>query len=473
MKRLSIRFKITFWFTMALLLVVLFAYFITFSVSNRILQKTIRDSLIETVEHNVDEIEFYQSIDNVDFSNDVDHFLGYGDGYLEIDDDFLDAVNDVYTALYHTDGTLLYGENPIASKASDLKFIDSQVQHTTIDGTVYYLFDRKLTADGLDGLWLRGVVSEEQGASQMSDIMRLSMILLPILVAAASLGGYLLARRMLRPIQKISDTARQIGKENDLKKRIELGSGNDELHQLADSFNDMFDKLDRSFEAERQFTSDASHELRTPMAVIAAQCELSLAESRSPEEYEEALRVIQRQSRKMSRLINDMLDFTRLEVSADRYVMEPIDLTELVVFVCADMALIREKGITLQCDAENGILFCGNRELLTRLLTNLVSNAYRYGKENGHIWVRLRKENRKIQLAVQDDGIGIAEEEQHKIFRRFYQADNSRSDTGMGLGLSMAQEIAHFHGGEITVESDLGRGSTFTVCFISESESLG
>ena len=473
MKRLSIRFKITFWFTMALILVVLFAYFITFSAGNRILQKTIRDSLIETVEHNVDEIEFYQSLVDVDFNNDVDCFLEYGNGYLEIDDDFLDAVNDVYTALYHTDGTLLYGENPIAGKASGLKFIDSQVQHTTIDGTVYYLFDRKLTADGLDGLWLRGVVSEAQGASQMSDIMRLSIILLPILVGSASLGGYLLARRMLRPIQKISDTARQIGKENDLKKRIELGSGNDELHQLADSFNDMFDKLDRSFEAERQFTSDASHELRTPIAVIAAQCELSLAESRSPEEYEEALRVIQNQSRKMSRLINDMLDFTRLEVSTDRYVMEPIDFTELVSFVCADMALIREKGITLQCEAEEGILFCGNRELLTRLLTNLISNAYRYGKENGHIWVRLRKENSKIRLAVQDDGIGIAIEEQQKIFQRFYQADNSRSGPGIGLGLSMAQEIAHFHGGEITVESDLERGSTFTVCFMSESEPLG
>ena len=153
--------------------------------------------------------------------------------------------------------------------------------------------------------------------------------------------------------------------------------------------------------------------------------------------------------------------------------MEPIDFTELVSFVCADMALIREKGITLQCEAEEGILFCGNRELLTRLLTNLISNAYRYGKENGHIWVRLRKENSKIRLAVQDDGIGIAKEEQQKIFQRFYQADNSRSGPGIGLGLSMAQEIAHFHGGEITVESDLERGSTFTVCFMSESEPLG
>ena len=470
MKRLSIRFKITFWFTMALILVMLLTYFITFSVSNRIIQKTIRDSLIETVEHNVDEIKFYHSIEEMDLSGDVDHFLEYGNGYLEVDDDFLDAVNNVYTALYRADGAFLYGENPIAGEAEAYSFADSQVQQITIDGTLYYLFDRKLTADGLEGLWLRGVVSEEQGAAQMSDITRLSLILMPALVIAASIGGYLIARRMLRPIQKISDTARQIGKDNDLKKRIELGAGKDELHQLADSFNDMFDKLDRSFEAEHRFTSDASHELRTPVSVIAAQCELSLEKPRSPEEYEDALRTIQRQNRKMSRLIGDMLEFTRLEVSPDRYWKENFNFTGLVESVCTDMALIREKEITLQHEAEDMIEFCGNQELLTRLLTNLISNAYRYGKEQGHIWVHLQKANGEILLTVRDDGIGIAKEEQEKIFRRFYQTDSSRTNAGMGLGLSMAQEIARFHRGEITVESTPDVGSTFQVRFpVSES----
>lgn len=466
MKRLSIRFKITFWFTMALILIMLLTYVITFSVSNRIIQKTIRDSLIETVEHNVDEVEFYQSIEDMNLSSDVDHFLEYENGYLEVDDDFLDAVNDVYTALYRADGAFLYGENPIAGETEDYPFTDSQVQQTTVDGTIYYLFDRKLTAEGLEGLWLRGVVSEEQGAAQMSDIMRLSLILMPALVIAASIGGYLIARRMLRPIQKISDTARQIGQDNDLKKRIELGAGNDELHQLADSFNDMFEKLERSFEAERQFTSDASHELRTPVSVIAAQCEVSLEKPGSPEEYEEALRVIWRQSRKMSRLINDMLDFTRLEAGADRYKKEELNFTELVASVCTDMALIREKGITLRYDTRARIGFCGDRELLTRMLTNLISNAYRYGKENGRIWVCLKKENGEIDLTVQDDGIGIAKEEQQKIFGRFYQADASRAGAGMGLGLAMAQEIARFHGGNITVESTPGEGSVFKVSFM-------
>ncbi len=467
MKHLSIRFRITFWFTAALIVVVLFTYFVVFSVSNQIIQKTIRDNLIETVENNVDEVEFYSNIDDVDLNNDVDHFVGFQNGYLEVDDevddDFLDEVNEVYTALYSTDNKLIYGENPISRDVEDLKFVDSKIQNVVVGGTTYYVFDRKLTSKGIQGLWLRGIVSETQGSVQMSDISHVSLILLPILVLIASVGGYLIARRALTPIQRISETAKQIGQKNDLKRRIEIGDGNDEVHQLADSFNDMFEKLEKAFESERQFTSDASHELRTPMSVIAAQCEYSLEKRRSAEEYEEALKVIWRQSKKMSKLINDMLDFTRLEVHKERYPMECVNLTELVSSICSDMALIRDKNISLTCETQENIEADANRELFSRLLVNLISNAYRYGKEDGHIWVRLQRKNEMIRLEVEDDGIGIEKENQKKIFQRFYQTDASRSGSGMGLGLSMAYEIAKFHNGDIVVESEKDKGSIFTV----------
>lgn len=463
MKRLSICFKITLWFTSVLIIVASLTYLIVFSVSNRIIQKTIRDNLIEAVEHNVDEIEYYASIDELISSNDVDHYVEYGGGYLEVDDDFLDQVNNVYTALYREDVTLLYGENPISRDTSSIGFVDSAVQTLRSDGTLYYVFDRKLTAKGLSGLWLRGVVSETQGAEQMSSITRISLILLPLLVLAASLGGYFIAGRTLRPIQKISDTARQIGESSDLKKRIELGEGKDELHQLADSFNDMFRRIDELLETERRFTADASHELRTPMSVITAQCEYTLEKPRDADEYEEALQVIRRQGNKMSGLINDMLAFTRLESQSDRYIKETLDLTGLVTDLCSDMALIRENGIKLDFQAEESCKYYGCFELLSRLLTNLISNAYRYGRKNGHIFVCLKRTQKGFELSVSDDGVGIAAEEQQKIFRRFYQVNPSRSGTGSGLGLSMALEIARFHHGELKVESELGKGSVFTL----------
>lgn len=140
-------------------------------------------------------------------------------------------------------------------------------------------------------------------------------------------------------------------------------------------------------------------------------------------------------------------------------------MTELVQSVCFDMALIKEKGITLTCEADEGAVLYGNRQLLSRQLVNLINNAYRYGKEDGSVFVSLTRRGEHLELSVADDGIGIAEEKQDKIFRRFYQADNSHAGEGTGLGLSMVYEIARFHGSEVSVESELGKGSTFRIIF--------
>lgn len=464
MKNLSIRLKITLWFTIILVFTVFCTYVIVFSVNRQMIQKTVRDELIRTVEDNVDEVEYYKSIGNI-APHEVDYYMAFRDGYLEIDDDFLGRVNEVYTSLYNENTVLLYGENPISRQTADIEFADSRIQKLTVHSTLYYVYDRELTSQGLEGLWLRGIVSEDQGMAEMSAITRLLLLFLPAYVIVSVIGGYLFAKRILRPIQKISDSARQIGISGDLKKRIEIGEGKDELHQLAGSFNDMFERLEEAFDAERQFTSNVSHELRTPVSVIKAQCEIALEETRSVEEYEQALQTIRRQSRKMSKLINDMLDFSRLERKAESYVCELVDMSELVRSICFDMALIRDKNIILEYETEDDVAIRGNRQLLSRLLVNLISNAYRYGKENGRIFVSLKQEREKVRLTVSDDGIGIAPEEQPKIFRRFYQADNSHTGAGTGLGLSMVHEIVQFHGGTIYVDSEPGKGSRFTVDF--------
>lgn len=201
------------------------------------------------------------------------------------------------------------------------------------------------------------------------------------LLLITSVDGYFITRRMLLPIRDIARTANQIRDEGDLKARIDIGQGDDEFHQLADSFNAMFERLDHSFEAERRFTSDASHELRTPLSVILAQCELVLDQPKSIEEYQEALQVIWRQSSKMSHLTAEMMDFVRLETGAERYIKAELNLSELVSQVCSDMTLIREKGIHLTWSVQENLYFYGNQELLTRLLSNLINNAYRYGRE--------------------------------------------------------------------------------------------
>ena len=468
MKHLSIRSKITLWFAAALVIVVSLTYVCILSVSNQVLQKTIKDNLIETVENNMDEIEYYESMDAITEPNDVDYFIRYGDAFLEIDDDFLDSVNQVYTALYNSDLFMLYGENPVAKQCASLSLQNMTIQTVKAYGVRYYVFDRELTGEGLGGLWLRGVVSEKQGKEDLSTITMLSMVIMPVIVAVAIYGGSLIAKRALEPIQKISETVEHISRGNDLKKRIELDKGDDELHLLAEQFNSMFARLDDSFEKEKRFTSDVSHELRTPMSVIMAQCEYSMDENSSLDEYAESIQSIYSQGQKMTVLINQMLDIARLEMRPENYPKERVDLSALTDSICKDMALIKEKGIAISSHIDAGLFISGNPGLLARAISNLISNAYHYGKDNGHIDVSLKKVEEQVVLTVSDDGIGIAEENIPKIFDRFYREDSSRTQNGTGLGLSITKEIVQFHGGTIEVKSLLGIGSTFTVIFPSE-----
>lgn len=462
MKIRSISFKITLWFTLVLIIILTFTYFVILSISNKIIQKSIKDTLIETVQNNLDDFEYHSSIDKAT-TNGVDHLIHYGNGYLQISVNFLQHINGVYTGLYQEDFTLIYGEDPISIATKNLSFHDSIIQSIKIDDTLYYVFDKKIPLDRTNNLWLRGIISEKQGTAQIYSITKLSLITFPMIVFISSIIGYMMIKRMLNPIHKMSATAVQIGKEGDFKVRIGLEKGKDELHELANSFDNMLEKLEDAFLKEQQFTSDASHELRTPISVISAQCQLSLGEKRSIEEYQKDLQVIERQSKKMEKLINDMLDFTRLEMKSQKYIMEPVDLTQLVSSVCLDMSLIKEREISLTCKVDENISCIGNYELLSRAIINLISNAYRYGKEKGSIFVNLFVEEDQIKLTVQDDGIGIKQDEQDKIFHRFYQSDTSRTGEGNGLGLAMVYEIVKFHGGSIYVTSQLGKGSTFTI----------
>lgn len=464
MKRLSIRAKITLWFALAMVILAGLTLGSVWMISDNVVQKNIKDTLVETVSDNVDEVEYYSKREDADPDGDKDIYIQYKDGYLEIDDDYLDHMNGIYTTLYKKDYTLLYGENPIAQATGELAFSDNRLQTLRYKGTTYYIYDRLLKGEGTEDLWLRGIVSRNQGARWMDSIVILSMWLIPVLILLALAGGYFLAGRFLRPIQHMIQAASGIQQGQDLKKRIHLEKGQDELHQLADTFNGMMDRLEASFQAEKQFTSDMSHELRTPVTVILSQCELSLEEEAERQEYEHALRLIQRQGRKMSVIINDMLTMTRMEQRKDSIEMKELNFSDLCISVCSDLRLLREKEIELNWQIEECVMVTGNKELLQRLLINLITNAYRYGNTQGHIHVELKNNQEYVCLSVSDDGRGIAEEQLSHIWQRFYQADASRSNRGSGLGLAMVWEIAQLHHGRMEVESTLGQGSCFTFC---------
>ena len=336
-----------------------------------------------------------------------------------------------------------------------------------VDGEKYYVYCVKLEPEEMKGLVLQGFVNENAAETILSRMVELSLLVVPILVLVAIIGGYFLAGTFLRPIREMTITAESINDGVDLSRRIELSKGRDDLHQLAYSFNRMMDRLEQAFEGEKQFTSDVSHELRTPVSTILAQTELTLERDRTPEEYKEDLKLIQRQGEYMKHLVNGMLQYSRLERMETLPEEEEIDFSQLVEMVSEEQMLNSRKGIALSCQTEPDIKIRGNMEMLIRLLTNLISNAYRYGRENGNILVKLYKENGKICLSVKDDGIGMEKSEISRIFHRFYQADAARSshNYSLGLGLSMVAEIVRLHHAEIEVVSEKEKGSEFLIFF--------
>ena len=316
---------------------------------------------------------------------------------------------------------------------------------------------------GTDDIWIVGLLPEDSMANVTTSVVRLTCAGLAVIVFLAALGSCVIIGRSLRPLRRITESAREITDGSDLSRRIQLSPGRDEVHELADTFNDMMGRLERSFDAERQFTSDASHELRTPVTVILAECEMAEKMPEDTEAVQESVTEIHKQARKMSELIGKLLAYTRLEQGTRRIDREELDLSGLVEDVCEEQRTVAARNIKIECEASPDVLVNGDVALLISLVQNLVTNAVKYGKDGGHVWVKVYSEGSKACVSVRDDGIGIGKEDLACIWNRFYQADRSRSDEsrGIGLGLSLAQQIARLHGGRITASSRPGEGSEF------------
>ena len=467
MRKLSIRSRILLLFAGAMMIAMALTFLLVYIVSASVMKKTLSDYLMSAVDTNVDKLVFLTAEEaREEKARDTnDLFVDYKDGVLQIDDDFLEILNDVESALYTGEGDLLYGDNSLSREMAGEAFTVSRLYEKEILGARYVVYDRKFVGKKLNGLWIRGIVPLTRQEEQLAQITKSVLAFLPVMLLVVVLGSVLAAMGILGPVRRMEQTAAAIVDGEDLNRRIETGKNKDELYSLAVSFNAMFDRLQQSFARERQFTSDASHELRTPLAVIAAQTEYVTAKDRSNDEYREAFAVVGRQAKRMQRLISDMLDLSRIAQGQKRYPVAEADLSAIVTTVCEDMKRIAYNNIVITADVAENVQINGNPDLLERLLVNLLDNAYKYGRTDGHTHVVLAETDETVHLQVQDDGIGIPDQAKEKIFDRFYREEESRSGGGYGLGLSLVAEIVHFHGGEIHVESQKGAGSCFTVCF--------
>ncbi len=307
--------------------------------------------------------------------------------------------------------------------------------------------------------------SLEEVEEVLKTLLLILWITVPSALAVASLGGLFLANKALRPVDEITKTARMITSKS-LNQRIKLRKSKDEIGRLAETFNDMISRLGRSFKQIRQFTADASHELRTPLTILKGEIEVGLRRRRRPKEYKEILASNLEEVNHMSQIVDDLLFLSKADMGEVHLEKHRINLAKLVFEIHAQaqtIAMAKDIRVHISNDVDGVVI--GDRLKVRQLLLNLVDNGVKYTPEGGEMKISLEKDDGRFKLRVIDNGIGIAPEDQPHIFDRFFRVDRARSREagGSGLGLSICKWIVEAHGGQITVESDLGKGSIFTV----------
>jgi signal transduction histidine kinase len=304
-------------------------------------------------------------------------------------------------------------------------------------------------------------IKNQERRRTLSQLRRLTFTTLGALFLASLGIGYVVAGRVLRPIGQITGAARRIQATN-LSERIALEGPQDELKTLADTFDEMLERLDTSFTAQRQFVADASHELRNPLAVIRTNTDVALQDEAVPADVRSRLEAVRRATERMRRLVDDLLALARLELASGT--RSELDLATMVDEVSDELGpLARAHGLALEARVEPGLRVVADRDAVKRALANLLDNAFRHSPGEGTVRVAAERRDGWAVLSVADDGPGLSPVEQELVFERFWRSDASRSreSGGAGLGLAIVRRIAESHGGTVGVASESGAGSTF------------
>ena len=327
------------------------------------------------------------------------------------------------------------------------------------------VLDRRFSANGED-------FDVEVGApladiTHFLNLLRLLLwSLIPVVIALGCIGGAWLSGRALKPVEDVTNAALAISIEN-LSGRLPVPATGDEIASLAAVLNSMLARLEAAVTTLSQFAGDASHELRTPLAVIRTTAELALRRERTPEAYRAALREVASESERMTQLIEDLLALARSDAGAVDMPRAAVDVREILTEVREEMANLADaSGIRVTAELGDGpAIISGNRQGLHRLFMVLLDNALKYSRAGSDVILSVARKEGLISASVEDFGAGIGEADLPHIFKRFYQADRSRSVGGHGLGLSLAQSIAQAHDAEIDVRSTVGQGTVFRVIF--------
>jgi heavy metal sensor kinase len=451
--RSSIRFRLTIWYSAVLLLgLVLFGIFLWFAMGRELFGEI--DVALQGRVHGLEE---YLRIEA------GEHFPTLAEELHE----FARSLPDYEMEVRNESGSVVFG-------TGDSQAVFSQLPHGRTEGDLkqsmewrgahYRILNRQVITDkGPYSISVAAQTDEVRGVLRRLGFLMLLGI--PGVACLAAAGGYLLSRRALNPVRAMTDKARQIEVTN-LSERLAAPKTGDEIQSLAETWNEMLARLETAVTKISQFTSDASHELRTPVAFIRTTAEVALRRSRSQTRYREALEQIEIESERMTGLLDHLLFLSRTE-SAPSLPLESLDVRTAVQDAFAEIEpLAASRRIGLELDPyQDPMPVIGNESALRRMLLAILDNAVKYSCVGGSVTVSVACADGHAHISIKDSGSGIPEQALPFIFDRFFRADPSRNreSGGYGLGLSIAQAIAHLHRGSIRAESAPDAGSVFHI----------
>jgi heavy metal sensor kinase len=448
--RLPIRVRLTLWYLLlagtAIMAFAVFQYF------------QIQGSLYSAIDRTL-EIASTQAMASIDSENGLpslqnsDTFRA-GSGHL--------GQDEFVVQLLAPDGSLLEKIGGAALAAPNRPGFGTQTQ----GGQRWRVYTLPIsTPAGKISGWLQAAQSLASTDQTLADMRRQLLLGLPMVLVLIAAGGVLLADRALRPIDQITRTARAWGPTN-LSRRIGYRGPPDEIGRLAETLDAMLERLQASFEGERRFTGDAAHELRTPLTALKGQIEVTLSRERRPSDYRTTLAALAEQVDRLIRLSDGLLFLSRADGGRVHIHAAPTDLTELLGSVADQIKPVLDAHqLILTTDFEPGVWSYADRDLLIQLMFDLLDNAIKHSPSATEITLGLHRDQDDALISVADTGPGIPSEHLTHLFDRFYRVeqDRSRRTGGAGLGLAIVREIARLHGGQVTVNSTLGAGSTFLV----------
>lgn len=442
----SIKTRITLWYTTVMFVLIAFVLLLVGTLSYRL--------SIENIEKDVT-LQVTQVSDR----------FGKDPGVFQSVDNGKDFKN---VSIYEMNGKYITGQ--YIYDIANIEFSEGKPRRETVDGKEYIVYDMKkhgMPGGNHRGFWIRGVESVNSTILFGRSAFAVITVIIPLILLMTAFGGYYITKKAFLPISEIIRTANEISEQSDISKRIIINpeTRQDELYSLSMTLNNMLDKIETLIMQEKQFTSDASHELRTPISVILAQGEYLLDIAKDEKEKELAENIVSK-SKQVSSLISRLLFLARADQKRQKLNTEKVDIDVIFDIAIENVTeLAEKKNITIIKNVSDDIIVNADELLLLSAVTNLVSNAVKYGKMGGMIEISAKKHNTSVVITVKDDGIGIEEDKLDKIWGRFYRTDDVRNDEydSYGLGLPMVKSIVELHGGTICVKSKPGEGTEFEI----------